>query len=454
MACNCPGKSAQSDTGALMKILFTTPVLEHPAVGGPALRITNSIKALNRISQLHIISRVSADALGGACAENYFKSICHRLIYTPSVDTGRTFFFKLANFRIRTKKLPFKVINLPFWSFNKIYNFAVSFLNQRFMDDVRFIKSYAVKNKINVIWFGYGNISFELMRDLKKALPETKMVCDTDSVWSRFVLRELELEQDPLQVKDITAKGHAKEAEEKSWVKFMDVTTAVSEVDAEYYRSIAPDSTTIKVFSNVIDLEMYKDPPPPPAGFKKPCMYLAGSFGYYHSPMDRAARWVFREIFPLIKKQIPQMHFYIVGKGSESLLKYINDASVTITGRLGTVLPYLCNADVALVPLKFESGTRFKILEAGACGTPIVSTTLGAEGIPVTHGNDILIADTPVEFANAIIKLVQKKSFALSLAQKCKKLVEAKYCVEHLAKEGREIVAYLQRIPAENKCIK
>lgn len=427
---------------AFMKILFTTPLLEHPAVGGPALRITNSIKALNRISQLHIISRVSVEELGGPGAENYFKSICHRFTYAPTVDTRRTIFFKLANFRIRTNNsLSRKLINLPFWFFNKMYTFA----NRCFMGDAQFIKRYAARNKIDVIWFGYGNISFELMQALKKALPETKMVCDTDSIWSRFILRELELEQDPLRVKDITVKGQQKEAEEKSWVKFMDVTTAVSEIDAEYYRSIAPDTRTIKVFSNVVDPDMYKDPPPPPPGFKKPCMYLAGSFGYYNSPMDTAARWVYQDVLPLVRQHIPEIHFYIVGKGSESLLEYINDACATITGRLDTVLPYLCNADVALVPLKFESGTRFKILEAGACGVPLVSTTLGAEGIPVTDHKNILLADTAIDFASAIVEVVRNRQLAQDLVRECKKLVAANYGIEHLAQEGRHILDYLQR---------
>jgi glycosyltransferase involved in cell wall biosynthesis len=430
-----------------MKVLFTTPVLEHPAAGGPQLRITNSIKALNTISELHVISRVSMEALGGAYAENYFKSICHRFTYSsPSVPISApiTLLDRIARYRVESRSTFSILVNLPFKVFYKIYEFIKRDSNNNLDKDVKFIKNYVVNNNIDIIWFGYGNISFDLMKALKECLPKTKMVCDTDSVWSRYVLRELDVEMDPERRKAIKEKGLVKEAEEKSWVAFMDVTTAVSEVDAEYYRSIASDINKIKVFSNVIDTAMYKNTLPPPDGLIKPCMYLAGTFGHYHSPMNWAARWIIEEILPLVKKKIPDIHFYMVGRGGEIIWGELNNPSVTVTGKLLSVLPYLCNADVALVPLKFESGTRFKILEAGACGIPIVSTTLGAEGIPVTHNKDILIADTPIEFAEAIIRIIQDKKFAAEMAINCKKLIENKYSVQHLAEEGKAILEYIK----------
>ena len=425
-----------------MKILFTTPVLEHPAAGGPQLRITNSIKALNMISELHVISRVSSKEIGGKTSETYFKSISYKFLFSPSV---RNFIGNVAIYRRSNGNKTLNMfINLPFKVFTRLYDAANYLKRDSLNKDAVFIKKYAILNKIDIIWFGYGNISFDLMKTLKARLPDVRMVCDTDSVWSRFVLRELDVELNPARRKIIETLGPIKEAEEKRWVEFMDVTTAVSEVDAEYYRSISRNPNKIHVFSNVIDIAMYKNAPSPPDSFKKPCMYLAGSFGRYHSPMDWAARWIIEEILPLVKKKIPDIHFYMVGKGSEIVWGKLNNPSVTVTGKLVSVLPYLCNADVALVPLKFESGTRFKILEAGVCGIPIVSTTLGAEGIPITHNRDILIADTPIEFAEAIIRIIQDKKFAEEIAKHCKKLVEKKYSVEYLAEEGKAILEYIK----------
>jgi glycosyltransferase involved in cell wall biosynthesis len=217
-------------------------------------------------------------------------------------------------------------------------------------------------------------------------------------------------------------------------------------VDAEYYRSIAAEKQRIHVFPNVIDVNGYQNIPPPPVGFKTPSIYLAGTFGHYHSPMDRSARWVIEDVLPLVRKSIPYIHFYIVGKNSNLFFGHLNDPGITATGKLDSVLPYLCNTDVALVPLKFESGTRFKILEAGACKVPLVSTTLGAEGIPVIDGVHILIGDEPHDFAQAIIHLLNDRSFANQLAQNCYQFVTEHFNIEALSCEAEKILDFIKHV--------
>jgi glycosyltransferase involved in cell wall biosynthesis len=389
----------------MIKVLFTTPELEHPPAKGPTLRIENSVKALSRISELHLISRVNRNNMGGDEAEAFYHSMCAGFGYSPSV-------FGLPP-------------DVGIWQ------------------DASAIINYAETNGINIIWFGFGNISYHLMKAVKSLRPHFKIICDTDSVWSRFVLRELPYETSPERRRQIEQEGHQKELEEADWVKFCDVTTAVSQVDADYYRSLVDDPGRIHVFSNVIDLSSYASPPPPPADFKKPCIYLAGTFYAASSPMVRAARWVIDEILPLIKQEIPEVHFYLIGNGADVMLADIKRPDITITGKIKSVLPYLCHADVALVPLMFESGTRFKILEAGACGIPIVSTTLGAEGLPVVDCKDILIADDAKSFAEAAIRLIHDKSFAKELAMNCKRMVEEGFSVESLAQEAVKIIKYL-----------
>jgi len=406
-----------------MKILFTTPLLEHPTAGGPQLRIENSIIALNRVSDLHILSRVDKRTLGGDAADKYFREHCREFVYLPSI-TGLSDNRYIRKCQRISRKLLRELL---------------------FENDVDFIIDYAEKINIDILWFGYGNISYPLIKEIKKKRPSFKIVCDTDSVWSRYILRELPYENDPVRRKQIERAGKLKEQEEREWVNLCDVTTAVSHVDAEYYRSIAAEKQRIHVFSNVIDVGSYQNSPPPPVGFKTPSIYLAGTFGHYHSPMDRAARWVIEDVLPLVRKVIPHVHFYIVGRNSNLLFGQLNDPGITATGKLDSVLPYLCNTDVALVPLKFESGTRFKILEAGACKVPLVSTTLGAEGLPVVDGVHILIGDEPHDFAQAIIKLLNDRSLANQLAQNCHQIVTEHFSVEALSCEAEKILDYLSQ---------
>jgi len=401
-----------------MKILFTTSILEHPAAGGPQLRIENSIKALARLGEVRVVSRLREKLIGGPQATAFYTKLAKSFCFSPSASLSESFVIR------------------------NIQKLFYRYLGQD--ADARFLIRMFDTHKMDVLWFGYGNISWPLIRRIKHLRPDIKVVCDTDSVWSRFLLRELDLERDPARRARIERDGRAKEIEERDWTDLCEVTLAVSEVDAAYYRSIARDPARVRVFSNVIDLATYRDRPEPVAGLKHPSIYLAGTYGHATSPMDRAARWMLDEVLPLVRIQIPDVHFYIVGKNSELTLADAAGPHVTVTGRLPSVLPYLCHVEVVLVPLKFESGTRFKILESGACRKAVVSTTLGAEGIPVTVDQDILLADGPEEFAVAIVQLLRDPDARKRLGDRLHALIKQGYSVEALAEQGRGILSYLK----------
>lgn len=403
-----------------MRVLFTTPILEYPAAGGPQLRIENSIKALSSLCELDIVSRVvgAADVFDKT-SEHFRKFAFEYHVLSTPIEKG--FYARCLSLAERT---------------------STSFFNRKTVTQANFLIDHVDRRQIDILWFGYGNISYPLIKYVKERRPKLRVVCDTDSVWSRFVLRELPYAKGLRKLR-IWLSGHRKKAEEIEWVNLCEVTTAVSEIDAQFYRSIAKNRSRIHIFSNVIDVETYKSPPLPPPAFKRPSIYLAGSFGHYNSPMDTAARWMLDEVLPRVLIIYPELHFYIVGSNSELGFGHLNGPNISVTGRLDSVLPYLCNTDIALVPLKFESGTRFKILEAGACKIPLVSTTLGAEGIPVIDGVHILIADEPEDFANAIVRLLQDKELARKLAQNCQDLVGEHYSVESLIVEAKAILEFL-----------
>ena len=398
-----------------MNILYTTPILEYPAKGGPQLRIESSIKALSKICNLHILHQASYPSNTVNVTDAYFRKFS---------ENYQTIYRYPSN---RFLRLAYKVLQKFF---------GVDFEHVA-AKTIKYIRN----NKIEVVWFGYGNISYQLIKAVKESLPEVKVVCDTDSVWSRFVLRELPYAEGPRKAK-IERDGALKEAEERAWVNLCEVTTAVSEVDADYYRSIADEPARVKLFSNVIDIQNYDAIPAQPTNFRKPCIFLSGSFGP-NSAMNMAANWVLDEVLPLVHQRRPELHFYIVGRNSDREFSHRANANVTVTGMLESVLPYLYHADVALVPLKFESGTRFKILEAGACRVPLVSTTLGAEGIPVVDDQDILIADDPADFAAAILRILDEPELGSRLAESCYQLVAVHYSVEALMNEAEAILKYL-----------
>lgn len=403
----------------MKKILFTSPVMEYPAAGGPQLRIENSVRALCQLAEVHIISRSSPHEMGGAQAEAFYQRLAAHMELAPSVK--RNLF---ARIRAKVDR-----------------KFGTAF---GLKADCRRLQQYIEENNIEILWCGYGNISYPLIAEMRRRIPHLKIVCDTDSVWSRFILRELDVEQDVARRAVIKAQGEAKEQEEKLSIVVSDVTAAVSEEDARYYRSIASDVSRVHICSNVINLDSYAIHQEAPLNYHAPALFLGGSYYSEYSPMVRAAQWVVQEVMPLVWKKCPQAHLYLVGRDGEKYCSDLVGNNVSVTGKVPTVLPYLQNAACSLVPLQFESGTRFKILESGACCIPVVSTTLGAEGIPVVHGQDILLADTPQEFAQSVLTILADPAAGRNLAVRCRALVEQHYSISALEREMSRIISYLE----------
>jgi len=397
-----------------MKVLYTSPILEYPAAGGPQLRIENSIKALTECCDCHVISRASVQQVGGKIAVEHYQKFVKHFSFSQTVA-------HLSNNRyIRGMQKQIR----KFWA-----------------NDAKFLVDYAQKNNIHIIWFGYGNLSFPLIQYVKQLAPQLKLICDTDSVWSRFLFRELPFIEDKKQQQKIIKETQLKEQEENAWVNLCDLTTAVSEVDAAYYRNLTQNKEKIALFSNVLDLKNYHPVKFNEVSIKKPAIYLAGSFGKATSAMNRAAQWLLNDILPRVRKSIHHIHCYIVGNYSLQAFGHIHDPHITVAGKVESVLPYLTQMDVALVPLQFESGTRFKILEAGACRVPIVSTTLGAEGLEVQHNQHLWIADDAQSFAEAIIHVISNPQQAQNLAQNCFEFVNKNYSLETLKKQAHTILA-------------
>src|SRR5262245_58518879 len=405
-------------------VLFATPVLHHPPYGGPTLRIENSIKALSQCAELHICSRVSLDEIGGMQAQRFYEGYAcgfHFVGHRPS----------MGRYVLLIKRL----VNGASW---RILGRLTYEMGPPVVEDYGSIVKLAESINADVIWLGYGNISYPLLKFLKDR-SHLPVVLDTDSVWSRFVLRGLEYASTEGERGTIQRRGNEKAEEERWGTAIADVTAAVSEVDADYYRALSKNPTQVQIFQNVIDVDSYRSPPPPAAGLKKPCVILAGSF-WANSPMHDAARWIIDGVLPTLKRTIPNIHLYIVGNRSDVVLADVVDEAVTVTGRVESVLPYLCHSAVALVPLRFESGTRFKILEAGACGIPVVSTTLGAEGLPVTHDQNILIADNHDDFAKCVAQLIMDPQKARTLGNNLKAFVQANFSIDSLAQAARHIL--------------
>jgi glycosyltransferase involved in cell wall biosynthesis len=170
----------------------------------------------------------------------------------------------------------------------------------------------------------------------------------------------------------------------------------------------------------------------------------------YWPPNVDAAQWFFAEILPLVRQAVPHAIFQIAGAKPTQSIRALAAAQpdvVTVTGTVPDVRPYMAACSVFVVPLRVGSGMRVKILTAMAMGLPIVSTTLGAEGIAVTSGENILIADTPVSFANAVIRILTDSALAEKLGQAARDLAVQRYSWNRV---GQKLLRVYQEIGVLN----
>ncbi len=134
-------------------------------------------------------------------------------------------------------------------------------------------------------------------------------------------------------------------------------------------------------------------------------------------PNEDGVLWFVREIYPRVRGEIPGARFTIVGRSPSSRLCAIagQEQGIEITGRVPDVRSYVSQAEVVVVPLRVGGGTRIKIPEAMAMGKAVVSTPVGAEGLPFKAGQEICIAESPDQFAQAVVQLLKNSSLRTSI---------------------------------------
>jgi glycosyltransferase involved in cell wall biosynthesis len=160
----------------------------------------------------------------------------------------------------------------------------------------------------------------------------------------------------------------------------------------------------------------------------------------YDANFDAMAFFL-RKVFPAVKVRQPAVVLRITGKTDGVLVNRLPlDERVILTGYLEDIRPTVAQSWVCVVPLRVGGGTRLKILEAMALGTAVVSTSKGAEGLEVTPGEDILIADEPTEFADAVLCLLDEQALRAKLAVKGRRLVHERYGWEHITKKLEQLL--------------
>ena len=180
---------------------------------------------------------------------------------------------------------------------------------------------------------------------------------------------------------------------------------AVSDRDRDGMSGMT-DPARITVVPTGVDVSRYRGAAPCTAS--RPIVLFLGSMDW-EANVD-AVEYYCREIWPAVLRAVPTALFRIVGRNPHARVRRLASSSVEVTGTVPSVVEHLAEAAVFAVPLRVGGGTRLKIFEAMAAGKAVVSTTVGAEGLDVTHGRNVLLADDATAFAAAVVELLQDEA--------------------------------------------
>lgn len=262
-------------------------------------------------------------------------------------------------------------------------------------------------------------------------LPCPKVIF-THNVEALIWKRHYEVARNPLWKLLSWREWKAMARAEKRYLRQADRVLAVSQTDADFFAQELP-AEKLTVIPTGVDTEFFH----PTAAEEEPnSLVFTGSMDWM--PNEDGIFYFAEEILPRIFNELPNARLSVVGRRPSARLKALaatDPHHLHLTGWVDDIRPYLAQSAVCIVPLRVGSGTRLKIFEAMGMGKAIVSTTIGAEGLPVRHGEELLLADSPDDFARSVVTLLGDAAERQRLGTAARELVETKYSWGSVAKE-------------------
>jgi glycosyltransferase involved in cell wall biosynthesis len=219
------------------------------------------------------------------------------------------------------------------------------------------------------------------------------------------------------------------EAAETKYLRLADRVLTVSETDRDTFTPFLPGKT-ITVIPTGVDIEYFQ---PMSLQESPESLVFTGSMDWL--PNEDGILYFVDEVLPLLKLRYPEVSLNVVGRNPSRKLQALADKeqALRLTGWVDDIRPHLARGAICIVPLRIGGGTRLKIFEAMAMGKATVSTSVGAEGLPVQNGTNILLADTPTDFADAISRLFDDIPLRQRLGEAARTLVNENYSWRKIA---------------------
>ena len=392
-----------------MKILFLTQILPYPPDSGPRVKTWHVLKYLaQRGHKITLLSFLRSE-------EEPFletvRGICHRVLTVPIKRSQ----LKDAGFFLRSQltRRPFLVERDDSAAMRSLVREVVTTapvdaIHADQLTMAQFALPYRNTGRKPALIFDAHNAVWTVVERLNATLPfyyRLPLVFEADRV----------------------------KAYEARVVHEFDCTLAVAEPDAralrealrEQYPAIPAEAAPITVIPIAVDTGVAHRVQPHPGSFN---ILTLGTL--YYPPNADGIRWFLMEVFPVIRHALPQAKLTIVGKNPPADFLHAakeSRGSVVVTDYVPELDPYFADASVMVIPVRAGGGMRVRILEAFARGMPVVTTTVGLEGIEAEPGLDVLVADSPEDFAQSTIRLLADGNLQAQLSANGRHLAMEKY---------------------------
>ncbi len=381
-----------------MRILALSPHLSWPLYGGNMVRIYNLMRELARRGhELVFVAGYDGPPLG---EEHPIKRLCREVhTYRPPASARRT---NPARSALASVFSP-----LPYT--------AAKFSGREVPQIIREILN---AQRFDLIFANFAFMANLLPVDLARRTPVVLDEHESEGLLWRQYLREGGSGKRAFALLNLAKMGRF----QKSVSSRIAALMSASEREAAFARTFLPSRVQLWVVPNGVDTEFFT--PATPAS--EPALVLCAGFSVYRN--CEAAVWFVREIFPEVRKAVPETQFSIVGSNPPPEVRQLGETpGVHVTGTVEDIRPYYCRAAVSVAPYRYGEGTKLKVLEAMACGVPVVSTTIGCQGIEAQDGEHLLVADAPLDFAKRIVDLLRDPKRRAEIGARARALIEQKY---------------------------
>jgi len=272
------------------------------------------------------------------------------------------------------------------------------------------------------------DVAREFVPLVKRHCPKALRVFDTVDL---HFLRESRR----AQVASDLAESHADrlKQQELAVARACDVTVVVSSVERELLAREAPDLQV-----ELVSLIVTPSRTEPPFADRQGILYVAN---FHHPPNGDALEDYLRNIHPLVLQRLPDVCLTVIGAHVPERLQRLASDSVRFAGPVADLRPMFASARLSIAPLRYGAGIKGKVMTSLAYGVPAVTTTIGAEGMDVRHGEDIMIADAAEAFAEAVVSLHSDERLWTKLAMQGFDAVAAQFSVANAERGLRHILA-------------